>query len=146
MPPLDHVVPKGRDGRSAHRHGVIGKPAAQNLGKPLALPFDSIVPHCLQAFLDFPQLDLHSLPDWLPPKHEAVAIPSGCAVMREPKEVERLRLAETQRTPARNSTPSKLDEPRFVGMKGQSKARKPHFEIGKELLRLMLVLKAVSSA
>ena len=27
-------------------------------------------------------------------------------------------------------------------MKGQSKACKPHFEIGKELLRLMLVLKA----
>jgi hypothetical protein len=62
--------------------------------------------------------------------------------MREPKEVERLRLAETQRTPARDSAPTKLDQPRLVGMKRQSKARKPHFEIGKELLRLMLVLKA----
>jgi len=42
----------------------------------------------------------------------------------------------------RNRGPAKLDEPRLVGMKVQSEASEPRFEIGKELLCLVPVLEA----
>jgi hypothetical protein len=45
----------------------------------------------------------------------------------------------------RNRGPTKLDEPRLVGMKVQSKAGEPRFEIGKELLCLVPVLEADDS-
>ena len=60
--------------------------------------------------------------------------------MREPKEMERLRFAETPSVTVRNRGPAKLDEPRLVGMKVQSKASEPRLEICKELLCLVPVL------
>ena len=42
----------------------------------------------------------------------------------------------------RNRGPTKLDEPRLVGMKVQSKTSEPCLEIGKELLCLVPVLEA----
>ena len=62
--------------------------------------------------------------------------------MREPEEVERLWLAETPSLPVRNCGSAELDEPRLVGMKGEAKACEPCLEIGKELLCLVLMLKA----
>ena len=62
--------------------------------------------------------------------------------MREPEEVERLRLAETPSLPIRNCGSAELDEPRLVGMKDETEACEPCLEIGKELLRLVLMLKA----
>ena len=62
--------------------------------------------------------------------------------MREPKEVERLRLAETPSMSIRNFGSAKLDEPRLVGMKGEPEACEPCLEIGKEPLCLVLMLKA----
>ena len=60
--------------------------------------------------------------------------------MREPEEIERLRFAETPSVTVRNRGPTKLDEPRLVGMKVQSKTSEPRLEIGKELLCLVPVL------
>ena len=62
--------------------------------------------------------------------------------MREPKEVEQLRLAETPSMSIRNCGSAKLDEPRLVGMKGEPEACEPCLEIGKEPLCLVLMLKA----
>jgi hypothetical protein len=62
--------------------------------------------------------------------------------MREPEEIERLRLAETPSMPIRNCRSAELDEPRLVGMKGEAEASEPCLEIGKELLCLVLMLKA----
>jgi hypothetical protein len=41
--------------------------------------------------------------------------------------------------------PTKLDEPRLIGMKIQSKTSEPRIEIGKELLRFVPMLKANDS-
>src|SRR5262249_10310198 len=94
-PALDHVVPEGRDCRTTRRHSVVGEPPAQDLGKPLTLPLDPVVSHRQQASLDFPQLGAHALSTRLPSENEAATIPAVRAIVREPKEVERLRVAET---------------------------------------------------
>src|SRR4029077_1036085 len=57
-------------------------------------------------------------------------------------EVERLRLTEASSTAVRNRVPTKLDEPRLIGMKVQTKASEPRLEIGKELLCFVPVLEA----
>jgi len=60
----------------------------------------------------------------------------------EPEEVERLRFPEALSSPAGNRLPSKLNEPRLVGMKSEPEACEPCFEISKELLCLMPMLEA----
>jgi hypothetical protein len=62
--------------------------------------------------------------------------------MLEPEEVERLRFAEASSAAVRNRVPTKLDEPRLIGMKIQSKTSEPRLEIGKELLCFLPVLEA----
>ena len=62
--------------------------------------------------------------------------------MREPEEVEQLRLAETPSMPIRNCGSAKLDEPRLVGVKGKAEAYEPCLKIGKEPLCFVLMLKA----
>jgi hypothetical protein len=129
-------MPEGRDHRTTRRHSVVGEPPAQDLGKPSALPFDPVVAHRLQASLDLPQLSAQALSTRLPPENEVAAIPTVRAVVREPKEVERLRFAETPSAPVRNRGPAELDEPRLVRLKGESEPREPCVEITKELLCL----------
>src|SRR5262245_56984810 len=97
---------------------------------------------CHEFLLGLPKLGSHALGHWLPPEHEAAAIPPSCAIVREPKEMERLRFAEAPSMTVRNRGPTKLDEPRLVGMKVQSEASEPGLEIGKELLCLMPMLEA----
>jgi hypothetical protein len=62
--------------------------------------------------------------------------------MREPQEVERLRLAETLSMPIRNCGSAELDEPRLVGMKGEPEACEPCLKTGKELLCFVPMLEA----
>ena len=108
----------------------------------MALPFDPVVAHRLQASFDFPQLDAHARSDRLPPEDVAAAIPAVRAVMREPKEVERLRLAEAPSVSVCDREPTELDEPRLIRMKCEPEACEPCLEIDKELLRLMPMLEA----
>src|ERR1700756_4949686 len=96
----------------------------------------------LQAALDLPQLSPHALPHRLPPEHVAAAVPGGRAEMREPEEVERLRFTEALGSPTGNRLPSKLNEPRLVGMKSEPEAYEPCFEISKDPLCLMPMLEA----
>src|SRR5260370_40747432 len=104
-------MPEGRDRRSAHRHGVVGEPPPQDLGKPLALPLEPVVAHRLQASFDLAKLGAHALSDRLPPEYEAAAIPAGRAVMREPEEGERLRPGEASPASVGNSPPTEPAEP-----------------------------------
>ena len=62
--------------------------------------------------------------------------------MREPEEVERLRLAETSSMPILNRGPAKLDESRLVGMNGETEACEPRLEVGKEPLCFVPMLEA----
>src|ERR1700722_3704296 len=140
MPAFDHVMPECRDRGAAHRHSIVGHPAPQDLGKPFALPIDPIVAGRHELLLDLPKFGSHALGHRLPSEHEAAAVPPGRAVMLEPWEVKRLRFAEASSTAVRNRVPTKLDEPRLIGMKIQSKTCEPRLEIGKELLRFVPVL------
>src|SRR5277367_2701442 len=122
-PTIDQMVPERCDRRRAHRHGVVGQPATKHLGKPFALRLDAAVAGRLELVLDLSQLRPHPLASWRPSQHEAAAASSGRAIVREPKEVERLRLAETSSAAAGNCLPAELDEPRLFGMEAK-------FEIG----------------
>src|SRR5208283_6243782 len=55
------------------------------------------------------------------------------------------RLAEAWSAAVRNRVPTKLDEPRLIGMKIQSKTSEPRLEVGKELLRFVPMLEAHDS-
>src|ERR1700704_5262719 len=113
------MVTERRDRRRAHRHGVVDQPAAKHLGKPFALRLDAVMAGRLEVFLDLSQLRPHPLASWRPSQHEAAAASSGRAVVREPKKVERLRLAETSGAAGGNCLPAKLDEPRLFGMEAE---------------------------
>ena len=54
----------------------------------------------------------------------------------------RLRLTEASGAAVRNRVPTKLDEPRLLGMKVQSKTSEPLLEIDKELLCFVPMLEA----
>jgi len=56
----------------------------RKVGKPFALPIDPIVAGRHELLLDLPKFGSHALGHWLPPEHEAAAIPPGRAVMLEP--------------------------------------------------------------
>ena len=108
-PAFDQVMTKRSDRRRAHWHGVVGKPPAQHFGEPLALRLNAIVASCPKLLLDLSQLRLHPASDRRPPQHETAAASPGGAVMRKPKEVERLRLAEATRAVVCDCIPSELD-------------------------------------
>src|SRR5271165_1832568 len=118
-PAIDQMVPERCDRRRAHRHGVVGQPATKHLGKPFALRFDAVMAGRLELFLDLSQLRPHPLANWRPSQHEAAAASLGRAKVREPKEVERLRLAETSGAAGGNCLPAELDEPRLFGMEAK---------------------------
>src|ERR1700730_15167099 len=136
------MMPECRDRRAAHRHSIVGHPAPQDLSKPLALPVDPVVAGRHELLLDLPKFGSHALGHRLPSEHEAAAIPPGPAIMLEPQEVERLRLAEASSAAVRNCVPPKLDEPRLLGMKIQAKTSEPRLEVGKELLCFVPMLEA----
>src|SRR4051794_6477074 len=79
VPAFDRVVPEGRDRRGAHRHGVVGEPAAQDLAEPAALRLDPVVAGRPEPLLDLAQLRPHPLADRRPPQHEAAPAPPGRA-------------------------------------------------------------------
>src|ERR1700687_4248780 len=138
-------MPECCDRCGAHRHRIVGHPSPQDLSKPFALPLDPVVAGRHELLLDLPKFGSHALGHRLPSEHEAAAIPPGPAIMLEPQEVERLRFAEASSAAVRNRVPTKLDEPRLIGMKIQSKTSEPRLEIGKELLRFVPMLKADDS-
>ena len=128
-PAIDQMVTECRDRWRAHRHGVVGQPAAQHLGKPFALRLDAVVASRLELFLDLPQLRPHPFASWRPSQHEAAAASSGRAIVRESEEVERLRFAEASSAAVRNRVPTELDEPRLFGMEAKPKLSQARREV-----------------
>ena len=92
--------------------------------QPFALFRDGLVPTLPELVFDLPQLRPHSLRDRDPPQPEPsmLGLPTE---MREPKEIERLRLPETTSRSAPGGMPSELDQPGLVRVQLQPKLRKP---------------------
>jgi hypothetical protein len=65
------------------------------VSQPLALPIDPIVARCHEFLVDLQKLGSHAIGHRLSPEHEAAAIAPGCAIVREPEEIECLWFAET---------------------------------------------------
>src|SRR4051794_41901993 len=86
VPAFDRVVPEGRDRRGAHRHGVVGEPAAQDLAEPAALRLDPVVAGRPGPRPDFPRLRPPPPPGRGPPPHQTPPPPPGPAGGRGPRE------------------------------------------------------------
>src|SRR6516162_3168231 len=141
-PAIDHMVTERRNRRRAHRHGVVSQPAAEHLGKPFALRFDAVVAGRLELFLDLSQLRPHPLADRCPSEHEAAAVSTGRAIVREPKEVERLRLAEPSGAAGGDGLLAEFDEPRLFGMEAKVELAHARREVFKKPFRIVLMLEA----
>src|SRR5881397_945229 len=99
MPEAAHLKPKQMQRRAIHGHPVVTDVARNNRAQPLTLHRDRRVHASPQFGFDRVELRLHALAHRLPQYREASITSFGRADMREPKEVERLGLAQA-RSPA----------------------------------------------
>ncbi len=92
-PEIDHIVPESPEAPAVGRHRVIRKVSANDLPEPLALERDRFVHAPPQLPFDRSQPPPHPVAARLP--FELEGAPAGPAAdVSEPKEVERLRLAQ----------------------------------------------------
>jgi len=96
-------------------------------------------PH--ELFPDLVQLGPHPLGDRDPPQPEPPG-PGLPADVREPQEIERLRLAQAACLTPPGGKPPELDQPRLALVQVQAELREPLPQICQEPLRVGLMLKA----
>src|SRR5438309_10980367 len=78
----------------------------------------------------------------MPHEFEPSRLPRLPADMREPKELERLRLAEPTRCAIPGGVPPELDQPRLLGVQLQTEFREPVAKVSPELLCVFPMLKS----
>src|SRR5258706_2808457 len=96
------------------------------------------MPASLQLIADLAQLCPHPFRDRDALEPEP-ARPGLRADVREPQEVERLRLTRTARLPSPGGVPPELDQPRLVRVQLQSELRQPLAKLGQEPPRILLI-------
>src|SRR5271156_3502151 len=94
------VIAEGRQQVCVGRHREVGEIAFHHGPEPPPLLVNRRMPVPSQCFPDLPELGFHSLSLCLAPELEAGAVLLGAAVVREPQEIERLRLALAPLCPA----------------------------------------------
>ncbi len=104
------VIAEGRQQVCVGRHRDVGEITFHHGPEPPSLLFNRRMPVPSQCFLDLPELGFHSLSLCLAPELEVGAVLPGAAVVREPQEIERLRLAQAPRCPVRGGEPPELEE------------------------------------
>src|ERR1039458_6234227 len=78
----------------------------------------------------------------MPRELEPSGLPRLPADVREPEELERLRLAEPTRCAIPGGVPSELDQPRLLGVQLQTEFSEPVAKVSPELLGVFPMLKA----
>lgn len=106
-PQVSDMMLEGAQGRDVGGYGVVVIPAGDHASQPSSLFGDRRVPPPSEFLLELMQLGAHPVASRLPPKQEAAA-PGASTDMREPQEVETLRLSLSKPCPdhaARGSPP-----------------------------------------
>src|SRR6202022_1125521 len=93
-------------------------------------------------FLDLPELGFHSISLCLAPELEAGAVLPGAAVVCQPQEIERLRLALAPLCPASGSISAELKEAGLFRVPAEGVLFQALLEIGLETLRILPVLES----
>ena len=75
-----------------------------------------------------------------PPQHGEAALPGRRTAVREPEEVEALRLALAAPSPIRRRMAPEFEESRFLGMQRQTEPRESLAQAGEKLLGVVLML------
>src|SRR5450755_613161 len=78
----------------------------------------------------------------MPHEFEPSGLPRLPADMREPEELERLRLAEPTRLAVAGGVPPELDQPRLLSIQLQTEFREPVAKVSPELLGVFPMLKS----
>ncbi len=130
---------EGAQGRDVGGYGVVVIPAGDHAPQPSSLFGDRRVPPPPEFLLELMQLGAHPVASRLPPKQEAAA-PGASADMREPQEVETLRLAQTTPLAVRRRRAAELDEARLFLMQRERELRHPLVQLRPEPLGVGFVL------
>ena len=138
---VSDMMLEGAQGGDVGGHGVVVIPAGDDASQPSSLFGDRRVPPPSEFLLEFMQLGAHPVASRLPPKQEAAA-PGASADMREPQEVETLRLAQAAPLAVRRRRAAELDEARLFRMQRQREPRHPLVQLRPEPLGVGLVLEA----
>ena len=141
-PPFADVCTKGRQQAGIGGDREVGEIALDHGSKPPSLLIDRRVPLPMEFLFDLPEFRSHSLSLCLASALEARALLLGGAVVCEPQEVERFRLALTPLPSAFGGKAAKLDKAGLVRVQGQRKLCEAFLEIIQEALRVLLVLEA----
>src|ERR1700681_1239215 len=94
------------------------------------------------VFLDLPELGFHSLSLCLAPELEVGAVLPGGAVVCQPQEIERLRLALAPLCPALGSVSAELKEAGLFRVQAERELCQAFLEIDQETIRIMPVLES----
>jgi hypothetical protein len=114
-PEIDYIVPEGPEASAVGRYRVIREVSANDLSQPLTLERDWFVHAPPQLFFDRSQPCPHPVAAGLP--FELEGAPAGPAAdVSEPKEVERLRLAQTTALSIFSRKATELDQPGLLRM------------------------------
>src|SRR6266581_2776666 len=109
-PEADDDVAEAAECMAVGRHGVVVEPAGDDLPQPAPLFGYRLMPASPEFLLERTQLGAHPVAPRLPLEQEAAA--SGAAAnMREPQEVEGLRLAQPAPLAIGRGEAAKLDQP-----------------------------------
>jgi hypothetical protein len=140
LEPVPHyLVAEGPDGFAVAGHGVVGEVPSHHACQPAPLCRDGLVPTLPALVFDLGQLGPHPLRDGLTrqPEVSGLGLPAD---VREAQEVERLGLADASRCAVAGGVAPELDQPRLVGMEFEAELREPVAKLGKEPLRIGLML------
>ena len=136
-----NLVPQSPDSRLEARqalvvagHGMVVRPAADDGTQPMPLHRDQLVHALLQLLFDALQGRAEPFADALSSDGERSVAPSLRAVMREAKEGERFRPAESLLFSVGCREAAKLDQPGFLGMQFEAKLFQPCLEVSEESL------------
>src|SRR5208337_2809223 len=140
-PQVSDVMLECAQGGDVGGHGVVIIPAGDHASQPSSLFRDRRVPPPSEFLLEFMQLGAHPVASRLPPKQETAA-PGASADMREPQEVETLRLPLTAPLTVRRRPAAELDEARLFLMQREREPRHTLIQARPEPLGVGLVLEA----
>src|SRR6266849_3672706 len=129
------VITEGRQQVCVGRHREVGEVACHHGPEPPSLLVDRRMPEPSQCLLDLPELGFHSLSLCLAPELEVGAVLPGGAVVCQPQEIERFRLALAPLCPALGSVSAELKEAGLFRVQAERELRQAFLEIDQETLR-----------
>ena len=142
MPPNDDVPAVGVQCGGVGWYREVGEVAFHHAPEPASLLVDRCMPVLAERLLDLPDLGPHSFWLRLAPELEAGAVLLSGAIVPEPQEIERLRLAIAPSLSTFGSKLAELDEASLFRVQTQCELSQAFLKITLEAFRVLPILEA----